>query len=222
MKKIATLFLAGILCLSICACGNKTGTETTATSKEIKTEADAVGTYRSVGLFLQYECTLNENTTFDIVGNNYQGSTKGTYNVRKTDEIELKPKNNAADIWRKKGKHYYSTDENYLTKVFKKDLEYELKPTFDANGRSNQSFKTGEGDQFNYSEGFELSLNDDGTYLAKHTIFSKVSMTYELEEIFEGTYNFKEETLWLSYQENEYPLLLINDQLYFDVVEKVE
>lgn len=221
MKKIVTLFLTCIMCLSICACNNEIENQVEITN-DIKTVADATGIYKSAGLFLKYECVLNENTTFDISGTNYQGSKKGTYNLIKNNEIELKPKNAAADIWRKKGEYYYSTDANYLTKVFKKDTEYELKPTFDSNGRSNQSFKTGEGDQFNYSEGFALSLSEEGTYSAEHTIFSIVTMKYELEEHFEGTYKFENDILWLNYESKDYPMLLINDRLYFDILEKVE
>lgn len=177
--EIVTLFLTCIMCLSICACNNEIENQVEITN-DIKTVADATGIYKSAGLFLKYECVLNENTTFDISGT------------------------------------------NYLTKVFKKDTEYELKPTFDSNGRSNQSFKTGEGDQFNYSEGFALSLSEEGTYSAEHTIFSKVTMKYELEEHFEGTYKFENDILWLNYEGKDYPMLLINDRLYFDILEKVE
>lgn len=217
MKKFLTLLCAGIMCLSLYSCGG--GAES---AKDISTEAEAVGRYKSAGLFLKYECTLNENTTFDIVGNNYQGGTKGTYFIKSKNEIELNPKNSAADIWRKKGKYYYSTDSNYLTKVFKQDTEYELKPTFDKNGRSNQNFKAGEQDQFNYVENFVLSLNEDGTYSAKHTIMNKPTLSYDLEEAFDGTYKFENDILWLNFEDNEYPLLLINDKLFFDVLEKTE
>ena len=54
MKKIISLLLAVMLLLSLCACGG-----------------NKVGKYKSVGLFLDYECELHEDTTFDIVGENY-------------------------------------------------------------------------------------------------------------------------------------------------------
>lgn len=98
MKKNLILFLVAIMCLSICACNN--GIE-----NEIETEADAVGTYKSVGLFLRYECNLNANTTFDIDSESYIEDRKGTYNITENKEVALHPANNndfKDNIWIKK------------------------------------------------------------------------------------------------------------------------
>lgn len=84
MKKAITLFLVGIYVYTLCACSN-------GTSKKIKTEADAVGTYKSVGLFFEEEYHLNENTTFDIINAKSSNGHNGTYSVTAENSISLKP-----------------------------------------------------------------------------------------------------------------------------------
>lgn len=209
MKKILSLFLVLVVLLSLCACDGG--------SSSVSNEKDAVGKYKSISLFLNDEYTLNENTTFES-----SDGRKGTYSVLRKNEIRINAKNEAEDIWTKNGDFFYSTDSNSLTRVFKKDTEYELKPSFDANGRSNQSFRTGEQDQFNYSKSFELDLKDDGTYTAEYKIFNKHTGAYDSEKHFSGTYKFENDILWLSFDNGEYPMLLVDDKLYFDIIEKSE
>ena len=174
MKKILSLFLVLVVLLSLCACDGK--------SSSVSNEKDAVGKYKSISLFLDDEYTLNENTTFES-----SDGRKGTYSVLRKNEIRINAKNEAEDVWTKKGDFFYSTDSNSLTRVFKKDTEYELKPSFDANGRSNQSFRTGEQDQFNYSKSFELDLKEDGTYTAEYKLFNKHTGSYDTENQYSGT-----------------------------------
>lgn len=209
MKKILSLFLVLVVLLSLCACDGE--------SSSVSNEKDAVGKYKSISLFLNDEYTLNENTTFES-----SDGRKGTYSVLRKNEIRINAKNEAEDIWTKNGDFFYSTDSNSLTRVFKKDTEYELKPSFDANGRSNQSFRTGEQDQFNYSKSFELDLKDDGTYTAEYKIFNKHTGAYDSEKQYSGTYKFEKDILWLSFDNGEYPMLLVDDKLYFDIIEKSE
>lgn len=209
MKKILSLFLVLVMLLSLCACNGG--------GSDVANEVDAVGKYKSVCLFLDDEYNLNENTTFES-----SDGRKGTYSVFKKNEIRIKAKNEAEDIWTKNGDFFYSTDSNSLTRVFKKDTEYELKPSFDANGRSNQSFRTGEQDQFNYSKSFELDLKEDGTYTAEYKLFNKHTGSYDSENQYSGTYKFENDILWLSFDSSEYPMLLVNDKLYFDIIEKIE
>lgn len=218
MKKLLSLLLASAVLLGLCSCGSTDAENPNSTSKNEKlTEENIAGTYKSVGLFIRDEYQLNENTTFDSTKGN-----KGTYRLQDKNSIYVKAKNDAANIWTRKGKFYYVTDENHLTKVYKKDKEYELQPTFDKNGRSNQSFEAGEGDQYNYTEFFNLYLKADGTYTAEYKYFSKLTFSYETEENYEGSYTFENDILGLTFKETQYPMILDDGKLYFDIYEKAE
>ena len=203
---------------SLCSCNsNKSDKPANASKNEKLTEENIVGTYKSIGLFIRDEYHMNENTTFDSTK-----GKKGTYSLQNKNSIYVKAKNDVANIWTKKGDFYYVTDKNHLTKVYKKDKEYELQPTFDENGKSNQSFEAGEGDQYNYTEFFNLHLKENGTYTAEYKYFSKLTFSYETEENYEGSYKFENDILWLTFNETQYPMIFDNGKLYFDVYEKIE
>ena len=51
---------------------------------------------------------------------------------------------------------------------------------------------------------------------------NKPTLSYDFEETYEGTYRLEDDILWLNYNNTEYPMLLVNDCLYFDIIEKVE
>jgi hypothetical protein len=65
-------------------------------------------------------------------------------------------------------------------------------------------------------------LKEDGTYTAEYKIFNKHTGSYDSENEYSGTYKFENDVLWLSFDSSEYPMLLVNDKLYFDIIEKIE
>ena len=67
-----------------------------------------------------------------------------------------------------------------------------------------------------------LILNDDGTYkLNDMQVYITQGKVVD-KETFEGTYKFENDILWLNYESNDYPVLLVDGKLYFDVIEKAE
>lgn len=217
MKKIVILFLAGIICLSICACDNGTENQVD-TTNEIKTEADVAGTYKSVGLYFDAEYHLNTNTTFDIINGKQSNGTQGTYIVDYENNVSLKPTDSSKLTINEEGNLYYI--EGFMD-CFEKDEEYGLKPTFDENGRSKQTFRRLYGDT-NYSYEIGLNLNDDGTYSGKYKKITNVGLIYDIDNTYEGTYKFENDILWLNYKGKDYPMLFVKDKLYFDIIEKTE
>lgn len=101
-----------------------------------------------------------------------------------------------------------------------------MKPTFDANGYSNQSFKTvyfaNKNVVFGYKVKFDLSLSEDGTYVANYEGDTTLTDERIFEEHFKGTYKFENDILWLNYEGKDYPMLFVDDKLYFDIIEKTE
>lgn len=58
-----------------------------------------------------------------------------------------------------------------------------------------------------------MSFND---FLKNRDILHEIDNTYE------GTYRFENDVLWLNHKEKDYPMFLIDESLYFDIIEKAE
>ena len=206
MKKIFSLLLVVTMILSLCACGGGEKAE------------DIAGTYKSASMFLNNTYHLNENSTYDKEPN-----TKGTYEIISKGGFTLSEANSSSEeVFAKSGDYYYRTN---LICCFEKDEEYGLEVSFDKNGRSNQSFSANY-DTINQSsmlvKTLGLILNDDGTYkLNDMQVYITQGKVVD-KETFEGTYKFENDILWLNYESNDYPVLLVDGKLYFDVIEKAE
>lgn len=205
MKKIVNLFLTLTFTLSLCACGGG------------KAE-DITGTYESASMFLNSTYHLNENSTYDKEPN-----TKGTYKTGSKGGFTLSEANSSSEeIFAKSGNYYYRTN---LICCFEEDDEYGLKVSFDEKGRTNQSFDANY-DTINQSsmlvKKLGLILNDDGTYkLNDMQVYITQGKVVD-KETFEGTYKFENDILWLNYEGKDYPMILVDGKLYFDVIEKTE
>jgi hypothetical protein len=203
MKKNCCLLLLFVMLFSLCACGGG------------KSE-DAAGTYKSASMFLNNTYTLNENGSYDKTPN-----IKGTYKASATNGFTLSQANSSSEeVFSKKGEYYYRTN---LICCFEKDDDYGLEVSFDSNGRSNQSFSANY-DTIDQSsmlvKTLGLILNEDGTYkLNDMQVYITQGQVVD-KKTFEGTYKFENDILWLNYNGTNYPMLLVNGKLYFDVIEK--
>jgi len=218
MRKIYSLMLVITIFLSFCACnGNlvkdaETKVEKESVQQESTQPQQVYGTYRTVGIFLEDEYYLNENTTFDTK----QGE-KGTYTIN-DNGFTVKPKDSVELTFVKKDNIYYKTG---FMDCFEEDKDYGLEPSFDEDGRSNQSFEGNFGD-INRTYQFSLKLNEDGTYTTNYWIAHNIGLDIEKEETREGEYRLEDDILWLNYKGTDYPMILADGKIYFDVIEKVE
>lgn len=218
------------MALSLCACGNSGNTPTdtpnpTGTPNDTQTAEPSnateditaeslAGTYKANLWFIDHSITLNANTTYDF------GTTeKGTF---KLDE-------NAIDFYNKEGyvnRQYlagenciYSIDESW---VFDGDEDYNLAFSPDENGMADQTFI---GNSLDAIPGCDynwivLDLNTDGSFALN--LGNRSNTAVDVAETFEGTYTSHDSTLILTYDGQDYPLIL-NDsnQICFLVYNKI-
>ncbi len=203
MKKLVTLFLALAMLLSLCACGG---------SKE-----NVVGTYKNVSVFLDTTYALNENTTYEKTEPSGKGTfepnSKGGFSLTKAGE---KPSSDDP-IFIKEDSYYYQMNGKYS---FEEDTEYGLEPTFDDNGRSDQDF-IAYYELLSDKSGWltlALDLNEDGTFMLSDYIKSTVQATVKNNH--EGTYSVEGNVLHLNYDGKDHVMLIIDNKIYFNVLEK--
>ena len=209
MKRIIALVLSLTMILALCACGE--------TEEESKlTEDNVSGEYRGIGLYSDLNDTyrLSENTTFDT-----DKGVKGTYALDSSKmAVVLSPKNSPKIKLNKVGTYYYT--EGFMD-CFSKDTEYELEVTFNEEGCSNQSFEyTCKDDRYLYN--YTLQLKENGTYTASYEKIDCIYFEDDYDTTYEGTYILEDNILWLSFGDGKYPMILVDGELYFDVLEKVE
>ena len=210
MKKVITLLLIFAMCISFCACN--------ANSREEKQYKNIAGTYKSLSLHMNNTYHLNENTTFEK-----EPDTKGTYKVKPDGGFTLTDASGlSGETFIKEGDYYYGTK---LLNYFEKDTEYGLGITFDEDGHSNQSFSANY-ETLDESESLVkqlwLVLKEDGTYLLRdRKIYLTKARIFD-ETTYNGMYKLEDNILWLNYENKNYPMLLIDGKLYFDIIEKVE
>ena len=209
MKKAISLILALLMCLSLCACGGagESGKEPPLTVET------ATGNYKSVGLFFDHSYTAKENTTYDKTPRG-----KGTWAINTDGGITFSPADGMSEYFAKRGDHLYRTGGLCS---FDEDETYGLVPTFDQSGRTDQYFKQLYRD-INRSYTVILDLNADGTFTSQYKVIHNMDLATETDDRCEGTYRFENDTLWLSCEGTEYPMLLVDGQLYFDIITKAE
>lgn len=228
MKKVLVIVMAALLALSLAACGgneqNQGGATTEApTVTEAPQETpqeetqEVPGTYANVSLFLTSTYQLNENGSFDKTS----PEEKGTYTVGDDGSIELTEAGmSGGDIFTPYGQYYYRSN---LICCFEEDEEYGMAPSFDENGRSNQTFeayyeRTDTGNQ----RYVEFTMNEDGTFVLKRQIHNLdgILSVVDYGLTFEGTYALDGDILTLNWNGIEVPFLLIDEKIYFDVIVK--
>ncbi len=231
MKKIVSLLLALAICLALCACGSsdeapatepaETPTEeateameATTESVEVLTAESVAGTYKANLWFLDHTITLNANTSYDF------GTTeKGTFKLN----------GNCIDFYNKEGfvNRQYLAGENCIYQVetawvFDKDEDYGLAFSPDGNGMAEQTFVARMVDTnmpgCDFSQ-IVLDLNADGSFVL--SLGHRSSTTADITENFEGTYTSIDSTITLTYNGQDYPMIL-NDSnhIHFMVYNK--
>ncbi len=217
--KIVSLMLCGGLLLSSCGIGKK----------------PLYGTYKTVGVF-EDTFTLNENQSYDATGTTPQIETtpKGTYSET---ENGFKFNNSSSFLYTdfiKIGDFYCNNNS-----CFTADTEYGLSPSFDENGRSNQTFNYQMINGLilpNPHHEFTLSLKDDGTCTAKFEVtqvwgigsgnvwadLANMRTEYLMDKEISGTYELKDSVLYITYDDKVYPMPIYNNEIYFYTLERVE
>ena len=138
MKRIFSLLLILVICLSLCAC-EKVG---------------EAGKYKTIGIFSDAEYTLKNNKSFSS-----SDSGKGTYEVDDSKTIWFSRKNEQGFSFVKFGDYYYKSD---VYGGFTEDTSENLNPVmFNEKGRTDQAFYKGVETTY-----YGLDLNEDGTYTA--------------------------------------------------------
>ena len=202
MKKILVLALAMATAYSVVGCED--GAES------------LVGVYENVS-FAETTYQLNENGSYDKTAPN----EKGTYEAKRGGFVLTEQgKSNSDEEFEKKDQYYYRTN---LICCFEEDNEYGMAPSFDENGRTNQSF-------YEYYERItdekhkciSLTLNEDGTFVLSESVVK----VYEGNRVgdpvvHKGEYKLDDYVLNLNYDGMNHPFLYLNNKIYFDVLEKV-
>ena len=228
MKKMISLLLALVLCLSLCACDSTNegetssqaenttqATEASTESVEVLSAESVAGTYKANLWFLDHTITLNANTSYDF------GTTeKGTFKLN----------GNCIDFYNKEGfvNRQYIAGENCIYQVetawvFDKDEDYGLAFSPDENGMADQTFVARMVDTnmpgCDFSQ-IVLDLNTDGSFVL--SLGHRSSTTADITESFEGTYTSNDSAITLTYKGQDY-LMILNDSnhIHFMVYNKI-
>lgn len=208
---------------------------------------EVAGTYKNVSLLQDAVLTLNDDDTYDANYNlerysTFQYEDKGTFS--REDGGNCLIFDNDIEFRKVGDKFYYRTsDYEYEPNVdyyddfcFATDTEYGKAPTFDENGRSNQSFTSiyevsesvmyGSMEEENAEEKIlSLTLRDDGTFVLENIISDPaadaVNTTVESAS-YQGTYQLDGEFLLLNYDTGKMIFIYTDDKIFFDVYEKQE
>lgn len=228
MKRTLSLVLVLVLCIGLCACtsGNTedtvpTGTaepqvETTEETKEVLTAESVAGTYKTTMWFLDETITLNGNTTYTS-----SNGSKGTFSVTPNGIITLDPVDSSS------ADRVFQYSENtlidYKDWVFEEDDEFGLVFSPDENGLTEQTFQdcliNGRmpGSKHNW---FALLLKKDGTFELRQGYRGYSSL--DIKDKFNGTYTSTGSNLVLTYEGQEYTMLIANNRfIQFHILEKV-
>ncbi len=226
MKKRFALLLALAVCLGLCACGNGktppagTPQATLPTApltngseklKEPVTVETLAGTYKARLWFLDHTVTVNADNTYS-----FSTGETGTYSLD-DKYITLTSEDGAAVRNFMAGKACIYTFESWY---FDADRETSITLSVGENGFTDQSFEATVPDGGIPGcdhDRILLELNADGTFVL--TLSGGAS---DAAEAYEGTYVSRNATLLLTYNGQDYPLIMNNaNYVYFLVYDKV-
>ena len=182
---------------------------------------DVVGTYKNIGLLSNEDVTytLNSNSTFDQTAKINPLRLKGTFTVNPEGKFTLNEnKSSTSETFVKYKDYFYETSK---IARFDTDEDYGLKLTLNENNRTNQIFKSyvfevGTNTQYVLT----LQFNEDGTFKLYKYYHLITGYKTTNNEDFSGTYNIKDDIIKLSYNGKEDTLLIINNVIYFSILEK--
>ena len=173
------------------------------------------GTYKSVSFF-NTGINLNEDGTYDhyedneLVGHGTFEATKKSLNLYSNKEDVDLGSFRDSTYFEKQGDYYYMKRDGMQTVSFSQDSIYGQPPSFDENGRCDQTFGS--------MDDIYLVLLEDGTYSL--TILSQED--WLMSGAYMGNYTLDGKILKLSYDGGEFVFIYDNDEIYFDVYEKQE
>lgn len=175
----------------------------------IRTEQDVDIENGEINSLSKYEetITFNGDGTYEM----YPIENKGMYEVNEPGRIDL---DGGSTV-------YYLAEDRYLydpeISCLTEDDEYGRPPTFNEDGRMDQSFYW----QKLEGRAIAFDFNSDGTYKIEEILAEGIDAGTPIL-ISEGTYQLDGEILMLSYDGGSMPLIYDDDKIYFDVYEKQE
>lgn len=201
MKKILTVLLVFVMCLSLFACGNSTNIE------------DLAGTWNSSIKDVEHSLVINSNSTYE------HGDDKGTITISK-DGFSLEEKNGSKTNFQVYGNYIYNE-----TCCFEKDDEYGLTFSPDENGKTDQSFAANaSGFSFTKKTGyshFSIDFNKDGTCVLSLGWFGTSYFDgRKVDKTIEGTYSYSDNIITLTDGADEYKMIVDDNKIYYLVYEK--
>lgn len=218
MKRILAFALAMALCLPLWACGEEVAAETTVPPvtngaeklKDPATLESMAGTYQPRLWFLEHTLTLNPNGAYTF------GSETGSWD---TDGITVSLDSPTVPTLLAGNQCIYT----FNTWCFDADTDTGITFTPDHNGMTDQSFEARTpGGKIPGCEcdWICLDLNADGTFALQ--LGNKTDGTPQVQETFTGTYTAPKNTLLLTYNGQDYPLIVSNaNYIYFFIYDKV-
>lgn len=212
---------------------NNKGTpgETGNKNNEELTIESVAGTYKNIGLLSNEDViyTLNANTSFDQTSALNSLLWKGTFSITSKNEIYLKDNaTNETETFTKYKDYYYEKSSQKCFPVKKDD--YGLTMELNSDTIKGQGFLaitfdvskdvTNKGD-VRYK--LYLKFLENGTF-ELHTSYYSITKSDNAgyRKGYKGTYEVKDDIIKLKYNEEnkEDTLLIIDNQIYFSVIEK--
>ena len=204
---------------------------------DIQEETDDEGfldaTYKNIGILMNENVVykLKANGTFvkkaDITGL----CCKGIVQTNSNGFTLKENKSSHRETFKKCNGYFYNTDGGIP--YFDEDEEYGRSISLDSDGRTDQSFETyyinlsgGLGVGVQYVIG--IVFNEDGSFklYSYHYDLSNYSTTGQFsvsnKKNYTGTYSVNDNIITLNYDGTDHILIIDNDKIYFDVIQKID
>lgn len=208
------------------------GTEETGNKNNEELTIESVtGTYKNIGLLSNEDViyTLNSNTSFDQTSALNSLLWKGTFSITSKNEIYLKDNaTNETETFTKYKDYYYEKSSQKCFPVKKDDYGLTIELNSDTIKGQNFSAITFDVSKDVTNKGdvrYKLYLKflENGTF-ELHTGYYSITKSDNAgyRKGYKGTYEVKDDIIKLKYNEEnkEDTLLIIDNQIYFSVIEK--
>lgn len=188
---------------------------------------DYVGSYQGVSAF-DTSLVLRDDETFDLYENG-EVLESGQVSSNEKDTLILSVSDGRGGTYtmdyrfNESGQYLYKENgskslNGNMSPLFSEDVNYGKEPTFDENGRTNQTFST----EYTSNVILTLKMSEDGTY----SIERRDGLTNNVNVDYQGTYNLKGDILTLNYDGGTLIFIYAENeaghQIFFDVYEKQE
>lgn len=227
MKKMFSIMMTVVI-LILMFVGCSTNVTNNNESLESIEPVSLVGEYQQVAFGLDLKYKFNDNNTYDELNTD----EKGTYSEYNGNGFSLTHNSNRNYVAGLDTNYcyvngYYCSENN----TFGKDEEYGIAISFDENGKTNQAFSSAYyfTDYKDKYYQWVVAFNEDGSiFLRQYNIdYATINGTQMLTpnkelQVVEGTYTVENNIVKISCKDGTSKVLVIeNDKIYWDVLEKI-